>query len=115
MNNLCIILWNANGLLSRKQELEQFLFDKNVDVALVTETNCTSIYALNRICNYSIYNAFHPSGKAQGGATIFIKKSLVHSPYHTTETEKRTPAVNCERESRFSCFSIPVLIRKTLF
>ena len=79
MDNLQILLWNANGLRSRKLELETFLQCEKIDVALITETHCTQQYFIPSNRNYDVIYAFHPSGRAQGGAAIYIKKSLQYS------------------------------------
>ena len=80
MDNLRIVLWNANGLLSRKLELEAFLCHEKIDIALITETHCTSRYSFTSTQEYNVVHAFHPSGKAQGGASIFVRKTLKFSP-----------------------------------
>ncbi len=56
MANLRVVVWNANGLLSRRQELEQFLVQQKIDITLVTETHCTPTYALIQLRNYSVYH-----------------------------------------------------------
>lgn len=76
MPDLKIILWNANGLLSRKLELEAFLHHRKVDIALITETHCTVRYSFNSTQHYNVMHTFHPTGKAQEGAAIYVKKSL---------------------------------------
>jgi len=80
MNNLRLLLWNANGLLARKLELEAFLSHEKIDVALVTETHCTSRYSFCSTLEFDVLHTFHPSGKARGGAAVFVRKSLNHSP-----------------------------------
>ncbi len=86
MASLHVVLWNANGLLSGKLELEVFLQQERVDIALITETHCTANYSFISTQHYHVLHAFHPTGKAQGGAAIFIKKSLVFSPDITVAT-----------------------------
>ena len=78
-DRLQILLWNANGLLQRKLELDQFLINNNIDVAQITETHCTNRYSILKSGSYKIYNVFHPSGKAQGGASIYVHSRLHHS------------------------------------
>lgn len=86
MDNLRILLWNANGLLSRKLELEALLLHKKIDVALVTETHCTIRYSFTSTREYNVIHSFHPTGKAQGGAAVYIRKSLRYSPDITIST-----------------------------
>jgi len=74
---LRIIAWNANGLVQRKQELDDFLHNENIDIALVSEIHFTP-WTVLKIRNYNIYTTLHPSGKARGGTAIFIKESIKH-------------------------------------
>lgn len=60
MSSLHIILWNANGLLSCKLELDKFLTNNKIDIALVTETHSTERYAFLSSRNYRVTYAFHP-------------------------------------------------------
>ncbi len=86
MDNLRILLWNANGLLSRKLELEAILNHEKIDIALVTETHCTAQYSFNSTSTFNVLHAFHPTGKAQGGAAVFVNKKLAYSPDLTAST-----------------------------
>jgi hypothetical protein len=38
---LSILLWNANGITHNKNELQHLLFDKKINIALITETHLT--------------------------------------------------------------------------
>jgi len=60
---LRIIAWNANGLVQRKKELDDFLHNENIDIALVLEIHFTH-WTVLKIRNYNIYTILHPSGKA---------------------------------------------------
>jgi exonuclease III len=73
-----IMLWNANGLLPRKLELEQLLNNQAIKVVLVTETHFTKKFKITHSKNYNVYYSNHPSGKAQGGAAIFVSKNIQH-------------------------------------
>ncbi len=88
MAKLRVVLWNTNGLLSRRQELEQFLVQQKIDIALVTETHCTPTYMLTQLRSYSAYHTVHPSVKAQGGAAVFMRKSITHTLYFSNATDK---------------------------
>lgn len=77
MKGLRLVLWNANGLLSRKNELEIFLTDNEIDVALLTETHLTRNIQFN-IPTYITYRTDHPSNRARGGALILVKSSINH-------------------------------------
>jgi len=64
---LRIITWNANGLVQRKQELEDLLHRDNIDIALISEIHFTARTFL-KIRNYQTYITLHPSGKVRGGS-----------------------------------------------
>lgn len=74
---LRIIAWNANGLVQRKQEFEDVLYNDNIYIALVSEIQFTPWTVLN-IRDYSIYTTLYPSNKARGGTVIIIKESFKH-------------------------------------
>jgi len=40
-NSLSIILFNANGLKNQVNQLQSVLFDKRIDIALISETHFT--------------------------------------------------------------------------
>lgn len=71
------VLWNCNGLHSRKLEFDTFLEKEHIDVALVTETHTTDNYSWRSSQNDIVLHAFHPSGKAQGGSAIYVKKMVL--------------------------------------
>lgn len=96
-NCLNLICWNANGLQSRKNELEVFLHQNSIDVALISETHLTSTVNTPKICNYDVYLANHPSGQARGGSAVIIKKSLHHydvGVFITTSIQSSVVAIN---------------------
>lgn len=80
-NKLCqttrILAWNANGLLSRKNELASLLKSEDVDIALIAETHLTAS-SNAEIRDYKLYTCHHPSGSSHGGTAIYIKKNLQH-------------------------------------
>lgn len=88
MANLLVLLWNSNDLLSRKLELDSFLQQEKIDIALVTETHCTSTYCFSSSRDHPVFHAFHPTGKAQGGAAIYVKRALSSTPNVTVFTLK---------------------------
>lgn len=82
---LTIILWNANGLTSRRLELELLLTEKNIDVALITETHLLKTHHFS-VPGYVCYRADHPS-EAQHGAATLVKNSLAHFLHSTHSTD----------------------------
>lgn len=91
-----MLLSNVNGLLPRKKELENFLHQENIDIAVVTETHFTSRFHLNQMRGYTIHSCNHPSGKAQGGSAVIVKNRLQYS----VEQSFSTPSIQA------ACISI---------
>jgi len=74
---LRVVLWNANGLLNHKLELQAFLDMHKIDIALISETHFTS-RTVFKIPHYTIYHTIHPDNTAHGGAAIILRSSLRH-------------------------------------
>lgn len=90
-NSLRIALWNANGLLQHKRELEIFLASQKIDIILISETHFTdkTVFKIN---NFVTYMTLHPEGKGHGGTAILINKSLPHyeCPQYQTNSIQAT-------------------------
>lgn len=82
---LRVATWNANGLSDRRQELELFINENNIDIILISETRYTSKSYL-RIPGYSTYLTNHPSGNSHGGTAVLIKTKYKH--YEIEKHEK---------------------------
>ena len=83
---LKILNWNANGLQNHIPELEIFLNTERIDICLISESHLTrTSYAL--IKGFKCYHAIHPSGKARGGATIYVRNNIKHYEYTKIEFE----------------------------
>ncbi len=72
-----IMTWNANGLRQRCRELEVFLHDNHIDIALISETHFTD-KDHSKIAGYQAYWTTHPSGTARGGTAILVKWTIKH-------------------------------------
>jgi exonuclease III len=70
--SLSIILFNANGLKNHVNELKSVLYDKRINIALITETHFTK-YSYISIPGYILLKSNHPDGTAHGGVAILIK------------------------------------------
>jgi retron-type reverse transcriptase len=103
-NSLEILLWNANGLLQRRSELDIFLHDKRIDLALITETHLTPNLTFF-LPDYLCYRTDHPDGRAHGGSAILIKSSLLHFPCPPFQNQK----IQCSTIS-LDCFSFQLNI-----
>jgi hypothetical protein len=78
-NSLSILLFNANGLKNHANELQTVLYDKRIDIALISETHFTK-YSHISIPGYYLLKSNHPDGTAHGGAAILIKTNLKFHP-----------------------------------
>lgn len=74
-HGLRVITWNADSIAKRRNELEEFLNRKEIDVALISETHLKYGERL-KIHNYKLYHAPHPDGGGWRGAGVLIKNSL---------------------------------------
>uniref|UniRef100_A0A6M2DG86 Putative rna-directed dna polymerase from mobile element jockey n=1 Tax=Xenopsylla cheopis TaxID=163159 RepID=A0A6M2DG86_XENCH len=72
-----IALWNANGLLNHKNEVEVFLKTNSIDILLISETHFTD-KTYFKIPYYNFYHTYHPDGKSHGGTAILIKNNIIH-------------------------------------
>jgi exonuclease III len=67
-----ILLFNANGLKNHANEIQTVLYEKRIDITLITETH--QIFP-----GYIIYKSNHPDKMAHGGVAIIIKFTLSFS------------------------------------
>jgi hypothetical protein len=70
-----IILFNANGLKNHVNEVQTVLYDKRIDITLITETHFTK-HSYISIPGYSLFKSNHPDGTAHGGVALIIKSNL---------------------------------------
>ena len=94
-NTLRIIAWNANGLLQREHELEAFLWNDKIDVALISETHMTRTNHC-KIKGYKVYHTARPDLPGKGGSALIIKENIKHhedAKYETPEIQATTATV----------------------
>lgn len=84
-SSLVILLWNSNGILNRRNELELTMNTNRIDVVLLTETHLLSRYNLY-FPNYVTYRSDHPDQTGHGGTAIIIKRTLTHHLIPTQNT-----------------------------
>jgi hypothetical protein len=77
--SLVVLQFNANGLKNHKNILQNVLYDKRIDIALITETQFTK-YTHFFIPRYQLIKANHPDNTAHGSVAIFIKNSIHFQP-----------------------------------
>ena len=85
VGSLSILLWNANGLTQHRTELDLYLHEKRIDIAMITETHFTPRTKFH-ISGYNTYRTDHPDNTAHGGTAILIKTSLSHNPLYLPTT-----------------------------
>jgi exonuclease III len=69
--SILILQFNANGLKNHINVLETVLYNKRIDIALITETHFTKYSHIN-IPGYKVLNTNHPDNTAHGGVAIII-------------------------------------------
>lgn len=79
-----LVTWNTNGLKQKLTELTHYLTDKNIDIALLTETKLTNADNRIKIKNYQIYRTDRPANG--GGVAIAIKNGIPHIPIDVSHT-----------------------------
>jgi len=77
--SLLVLQFNANGLKNHVNIFQNVLYDKRIDIALITETHFTT-YTHIFIPGYQLIKANHPDNVAHGGVAIFIKNSIHFQP-----------------------------------
>jgi len=84
-NSLNIFLWNANGLKRHEPELLNLFIEKQIDIALISETHCTT-NSKHFFPGYNIYRSDHPDGTAHGGSAIVISTKIKCQPLPNLQT-----------------------------
>lgn len=94
-STLRIVAWNANGLAQRAHELEAFLWNDKIDVALISETHMTRTNYC-KIRGYKVYHTARPDLPGKGGSALIIKENIKHhedAKYETPEIQATTVTV----------------------
>lgn len=76
-NNLKLLAWNANGIKTRKPELETLVAEELPDVILLSETRLRPTESLP-FANYCVYNRPRPNNNGAGGVSIMVRRSIPH-------------------------------------
>jgi exonuclease III len=83
---LRIALWNANGIIKHKEELQVFLQNQLIDIMLISETHLTEKSYL-KIPGYKLYHTIYPDNTAHAGPAILIKSTINHHQLHKYEKD----------------------------
>ena len=81
--SIIVILFNANGLKNRINELQAVLYEKRIDIALITETHFTK-YSNVSIPGYTLLKSNHPDNKAHGGVAVILNLLCPFPHYQTS-------------------------------
>lgn len=94
-----ITIWNANGIKTKKQELTKFLHDRNIDIALISETHLRLSDKL-KIVGYKTIRKDRQTGIG-GGVAILIKNRIKFTVIPNTapnpDTENTGIQINTNR------------------
>jgi len=81
LSALNILQWNANGITNNTEELKLVLAEKNIDIALISESHLTSSSKF-KMFGYDCLQANHPDDSAHAGAALLISTKIPQSPFH---------------------------------
>ena len=84
-NFLRIVLWNANGIIQHKEELQVFLQDQLIDM-IISEPHLTDKSYL-KLPGYKIYHTNYRDNTAHTGTGILIKSTITHHQLHKYEKD----------------------------
>jgi len=77
--SIIVILFYANGLKKHINEIQAVLYEKRIDIGLITESHFTK-YSNVFIPGYTRLKSNHPDNTAHCGVAIIIKSTLSFSP-----------------------------------
>lgn len=80
VNILKIANWNANGIVNKMNELEEFLYRHRIDVCFVTEARLSNKSKQIKFTNYNCYRKDRTGSNTGGGVIILVNKK-----YNSTE------------------------------
>jgi exonuclease III len=61
---LRVLEWNVNGLQQKRQQLQLFLDEQEIDVCLLAETHLTKETYI-KVKGYEVYHTVHPQNTAR--------------------------------------------------
>lgn len=106
--NIRLAFWNADGLRTKKNELEEFSKRNEIDIITVNETHLVPGWTV-KIPNYNQYRADRLSDEG-GGTAIYIKQSLDHSDLGPEDNLKKLEAnsiiVNLDNNTKIKITSV---------
>jgi exonuclease III len=76
-NVIKVLLWNANSIKQNEAEFLNLLQEKQIDLALISETHCKPCTKLF-FPGYMAYRTDHPDKTAHAGSAIIISSKIKH-------------------------------------
>lgn len=98
-NVLKLLLWNANGIKQNEAKFLNLLQEKQIALALISETHCNTCTKLF-FPGYIIYRTDDPDKTAHAGSAIIISSKIKHhllpasAYYHRQLTFKKKVPFN---------------------
>ncbi|KAK0074255.1 hypothetical protein PV325_008592 [Microctonus aethiopoides] len=71
-----VINWNANGIYTRINELEEFLSRYRVDVCLISESRLSHKSKVVKFVNYNCYRKDRAAANNGGGVMVLVNKKF---------------------------------------
>lgn len=99
-NSLKILHWNANGIRQHREELQEFLVERRIDVALISETHLRPGDGMSSP-THRIYRTDR-QGPRGGGTAVYIHRRLDHYPLPTPQTTDLEVTMVCVKTTRGS-------------
>lgn len=98
--SLNILQWNARSAVANKMTLEKTLFEKNIHIALISET----WFKPGKFYNFPGYNVIRDDREdGRAGAAIFLKTNIFyrenHSYYKISDTQSCAVSVTYDEKS----------------
>lgn len=85
-DGLCISFWNANSVNHKKQQIEQYIYDNNIDLLLISETFLKPGHRFS-LANYNVYRRDRDNGPG-GGTAVIIKSNIDHQELPEPELDQ---------------------------
>nr|CAD7409541.1 unnamed protein product [Timema cristinae] len=77
LKDLTVALWNANGVVGKKAELESFLAKHRVDVMLLGETHLRSAMRFS-LAEFICHRSYQAGNVGRGGTAVLVRRGFDH-------------------------------------
>lgn len=102
--------WNTNGIKPKKDKLEHFIQEHNVDIILLNETHLRPSDNFN-IINYKMYRKDRDQNGCTGcGVAVQVKNNIKHAPLQNTPSNNNIETIGVKiftkNKRTFNIYSI---------